>query len=357
MLTSTALYYPHSKLENLQHLKTALVLFDKVEWLAPDKLFKPYYENRICAEVMELIGDRHIPDDKEREIVHEEVLKLVSKPLPDWFVFRPVNKDLRYQILPDKFSYKTWKLLLSSDFVNEAKEPVPNYKGGAVFDYEVSSALGLTLMGILANVCAGTTKRKFTDEEDGYAALNHVLIEDSELEFIKPDQKHPKLETYERLVTLSCKTLNCDKIPFNKLIELRKEEDVKKNDVLKQARKTYFKALDEYAQKLTNEVKLPADVKAFEDAFCSDLEEKLSNLKIELGIARRRLITKDIFTLALVAAGALVEPFTSTLIGTAMVAKQTIDHNVEQREKIKANPTGWLYMHKKLQFIDPNILY
>jgi hypothetical protein len=346
----TALYYPHTRFENEQLVKTALVLFDEVEWIAPDEYFRPQYKNPICADAMDVIGRRYVPSDEEKKLVHEEVVRLVSKPLPDWFVFRPTNENLRYQIFPRKFSEDTWKLLLKANFVDKAKNPAPEYKSGSVYDYETSPALGLTLMGILADVCAGTAKRSLTDEEDGYAALIRHFTEEGGFEFTEPSQPNPEFETYEHLIAVSYKTVNSDELPFERLIEIRKEEEVKKNDVLKIARRAYFEKLDHYAKRMTTEAKLPADKIQIEKEFCEEMEGKLVDLKKELKVeASKALLSKEMMGVVLAAAGALIEPVTSSVISAGLLTKQLIEYRTKRHEKIKANPTGWLYMQKPLQ--------
>jgi hypothetical protein len=131
----TALYYPHTRLENQSLLKTALVLFDKVEWIAPDEVFQPKYQIPQAKEAMEVIGERYIPSTEEQDLVHKEVERLVAKPLPEWFVFEPENQDLAsqarhpYEILPGKFLDKTWRLLQKkAGFVTRANLPAPEYK-------------------------------------------------------------------------------------------------------------------------------------------------------------------------------------------------------------------------------------
>jgi hypothetical protein len=53
-------------------------------------------------------------------------------------------------------------------------------------------------MGILAHVCAGTTKRGITDQGDSYAALIHYFMENGDFDYVEPGSSGPNLTEYER---------------------------------------------------------------------------------------------------------------------------------------------------------------
>src|SRR5713101_2612651 len=88
-----ALYYPHTEIpetrEGERILKRALLLWDKLEYIAPYSDFRPYYADHSFNEAIELIGLPHVPDEAEKRDVHEQVEELVTRPnLPDVFYYR-----------------------------------------------------------------------------------------------------------------------------------------------------------------------------------------------------------------------------------------------------------------------------
>jgi|GEM_PF-1325846 hypothetical protein len=369
---STALYYPHSRIENEALVKTSLVLFDRVEWIAPDDNYEPKYDDPRLKQAMKIIEDRHIPNDQEKELAHAHVERLVSQPLPDWFVFKPTEpetaNDFRYppyEILPDKFLTKTWDLLQGADFVSRSGEPAKGYKHGEVFDYQTSPAMGLTLMGILAHVCAGATKRGITDQADSYAALMHYFMENGGFDCVEPGQQGPNLTEYERLITISFKTIDDRPLPLKRLIALRKRERDDGDSVLKEARTEYFKRLDYYANQVATQAKFPSDQVTIEKEFQSEMEGKLAALKRELKIDTKRvLLSKEmvgaVVALAgialLPAAAPILTPALAEAIGigvlglsvtdAALLEGKRTDYKAKREDKIKANPMGWLYFSK-----------
>jgi hypothetical protein len=368
----TALYYPHSRIENEALVKTSLVLFDEVEWIAPDNQYVPEYEDSQLAEAMDVIGRRHIPNEQEKQIVHREVERLVSQPLPEWFVFKPTEPDKStdyryypYQILPDKFLEKTWNLLQDADFVTRSGEAATGYKSGGIFDYQTSPAMGLTLMGILAQVCVGTTKRGITDQGDSYAALMHYFMEARGYQYVEPSEQRINLEDYERLISISFKTIDDKALPLDRLIDLRKREKVEGDSVLKEARQAYFERLDYYSQQVATQAKLPSDKQTIEREFQSEMEGKLNALKRELKIeAKRVLLSKEMIGAVMALAGTLLLPTVSVTLDPALahaigigvsglsladaglLMGKLVDYKAKREDKVKGNPMGWLYFSK-----------
>lgn len=370
----TALYYPHSRLENEALVKTSLVLFDEVEWIAPDDQYAPEYADLKLAEAIDIIGRRHIPNEQEKVLVHREVERLVSQPLPEWFVFNPTepgtSNDYRYypyQILPDKFLEKTWNLLQDADFVTRSGEPATGYKNGGIFDYQTSPAMGLTLMGILAQVCVGTTKRGITDQGDSYAALMHYFMEAKGYQYVEPSEQRINLEEYERLITISFKTIDDKALSLDQLIDLRKREKTDGGSVLKEARTAYFERLDYYSQQIATQAKLPSDKDTIEREFQFEMEGKLKALKRELKIdAKRVLLSKEMLGAVVAMAGTMLLPTISgslapevaqaigigvsglSLVDAGLLTGKLVDHRAKREDKIKDNPMGWLYFSKSM---------
>jgi hypothetical protein len=360
----TALYYPHTRLENEGLLKTALVLFDKVRWIAPDHEYVPPYENALSQAAMDLIGERHVPTDGEKQMAHQEVEHLVSQPLPEQFVFQPKAPGYNpYQILPGKFLQETWDLLQrESRFVDLSGAPATGYKQGAVYDYQTSPALGLTLMGILAYVCAGKSMLGITDLGDQYKASMNYLTTSIGFVHPEPERRQPNLDEFESLINISFKTINCDDLPIERLIALRTTEQIEGDGVLRNAREEYFKLLKPYAGRLITDVRTLSDKETIENEFIEETERKLIRLKKELGVEKRKtLLSKEVLGAAVIVLGAAalhffpsgIDPETAKSLGLGLIgfsgvdagllAGKVFDHYDRRKDKLKTNPMGWLY--------------
>jgi hypothetical protein len=79
----TSLYYPHTKIQTEGLMKTALLLWDRVEYICPMEFVPDPYDDKVMAEAAELITEQHIPSAAEKEETHEVVKRLLSKRLPD----------------------------------------------------------------------------------------------------------------------------------------------------------------------------------------------------------------------------------------------------------------------------------
>jgi hypothetical protein len=81
----SAVYYPHTTLHSdtlasERLLKRSLLLWDQLEFIVPDRDFRPRYEDQLIARAMELIGRNHYPSDEEKKQAHEQIEELVTRP-------------------------------------------------------------------------------------------------------------------------------------------------------------------------------------------------------------------------------------------------------------------------------------
>jgi hypothetical protein len=77
----SALYYPHTAVASESIVKTALLLWDRLEFIVPWKGFQPHYSNREIARAMELIGVPHCPNNEEKRETHNLIEDLLSRRL------------------------------------------------------------------------------------------------------------------------------------------------------------------------------------------------------------------------------------------------------------------------------------
>jgi hypothetical protein len=74
----SALYYPHTHISNAGLIKTALLLWDHLEYIVPWTHFRVEYADRYVAEAMELIGKPHCPAPDEKREAHARFEELVN---------------------------------------------------------------------------------------------------------------------------------------------------------------------------------------------------------------------------------------------------------------------------------------
>jgi len=81
----SALYYPHTSIRNEQLVKTALLLWDRLEYIVPWSHFRARHGSAAIQRAMELIGTPHCPDQDEKRETHTRLKELVSPRLPPQF--------------------------------------------------------------------------------------------------------------------------------------------------------------------------------------------------------------------------------------------------------------------------------
>src|SRR3954447_2273836 len=104
----SAVYYPHTKIQSPALLKHSLLLWDRIEFITPDREYRPAYRNRDMQRAIEMIGSFRHPNDAEKATAHEHIMEAVTRPdlPPELF-----NAELQYAVYPEKFSDETWHML------------------------------------------------------------------------------------------------------------------------------------------------------------------------------------------------------------------------------------------------------
>jgi hypothetical protein len=329
----SALYYPHTGTQDEDLLKTALLLWDRLEYISPFEDFRISSDSRDVAEAFELIGHPHVPSDAEKAEAHTEITTLVSGAVPEYLAFEPSNPNLRYLIYPQKFLPETWDVLRQSRLAE-------TYRVGEFDDYVLGKWLGLTMMSVLARVCAGGEKRTITDEADCYAALTRYVTAAHAGQYASVGSE------YERIATVALRTFDVSEIEFHDILELRKREVSGKDTLLRDLRHKYLHAIDELVGKL-GKATHPGDREELQRVFESTLAGDLEELKRALRLtAKRALLSKEVAVAVLVSAGALVEPITSSLISTGALVKTLVDYRAARRAVLKEHAMSWLYLSK-----------
>lgn len=287
----SALYYPHTTVRNEHLIKTALLLWDRLEYIVPWPRFRPHYGNRDVERAMDLIGVPHTPDEDEKRETHARLEELVSRRLPPQFYFRQQRgyPHDHYEVHPQKFLPESWVLL---EKANLSGELLPNS------DYPLSELGGLTVMSILADCCAGTTRSRITDRGDAYATVATFLGNDPS------GPKITKADAHGQLVPIGLKVIDTSRVSIDALVNLRRREATESGHTLRDLRHRYVDSLETYVSRLVHVRTTNADAKEVQRQFADDMRTDLNDLRAELGFARKEVwFSKEIIALATTAVG------------------------------------------------------
>jgi hypothetical protein len=293
----SALYYPHTTPNSESLVKTALLLWDRLEFIVPSEHFRPHYRDRQIARAMELIGAPRHPDEQEKREAHARIEELVSSELPAQFYLNRRRGDEEqdsYELYPQKLLPGTWRLLERGRLLGKL---LPNS------DYPMTTFGGLMVMSILADCCAGTTRTRVTDRGDAYATLSNSLVDHS------GEPKLKKTDVSEQLVPISLKIVDTRPMDMEYLIALREREAKESGHSIRDLRHRYVGNLETYVSRISNEKSNKSDAAIVAEEYADDMKADLEDLRKELGFARRDAIfSKEIFVTAIAASWAFGAP-------------------------------------------------
>jgi hypothetical protein len=85
----TAIYYPHTGVKTTELLKSGLLLWDRVEYIAPYRPSEPDIpwigeeDDLLVREAMELLLVAHVPTDEEKASAHATIAHLANSEFAD----------------------------------------------------------------------------------------------------------------------------------------------------------------------------------------------------------------------------------------------------------------------------------
>jgi hypothetical protein len=296
----TALYYPHTEVQSIDLVKTALLTWDRLEYIAPfEGYIGNYGDDRDMAEAMNIIGHAKIPSDAHKKKVHNYVEELIENGIPKVFRYPIHSKNsAEYEMWPQKLLYGTWELLRKNKVIGPLLSNA---------DYPTSRAAGMTIMSILADAMAGTTKTRITDQSAAYAALANAPAKDSF------DERSTDLR---EVVALTYKAIAIDQISLDKLIELRKREAKSSGHHYRAQRHLYLDALEAHLIDIAKYSPDSEDRREVDRIFVQKMEDDLRDLKEELGFSRRDTwLSRDTLTLALASAASATSAVATAAFG------------------------------------------
>jgi len=115
----SALYYPHISMRSPKLIKNSLLLWDRVNFLAPFNEIQASNADPNLNEALSLITTPYVPSDNEKRLAHEIILELANSNLPDWFFVDFLRPKLKYEIYDRKFLPETWYVLQETNLVKK----------------------------------------------------------------------------------------------------------------------------------------------------------------------------------------------------------------------------------------------
>jgi hypothetical protein len=288
----SALYFPHTTVDNVNLVRTALLLWDKLEYIVPEHRFSSVHGSRLVQRAMEVIGKERVPNNAEKQEAHRLIEQMASSALPpEFYLTRRGRSHGVYEMYPQKFLTETWQLLrkrgLSGDLLENS-------------DYPMAEPAGLMAMAILADCCAGTTRARVTDRGPAYASLAGALGTDIN------QRMRVRRTSQEQLVHISLNVINPKGISLERLIEFREREEKESGHTLRDLRHRYLAGLETHVKRLTTEGGKREDAQQIKREIADDMRADLAALKSEFGSAKRDVwLSKEIVLTVLAAAGSV----------------------------------------------------
>lgn len=285
----SAIYYPHTELKQKHLLRTALLLWDRLEFIVPFEGFGFHSSDRDVQEGLEIIGHGRCPSSKEKKQAHSIIEDFATKQLPESFLYRgeAINNIYSYGMWPQKLMPETWDMLEELRLVGRI------HQGG---HRPLQDATGLALMSILADCCAGTTKTRVTDRGAAYATLTNLMIGG------QPDL----LDTYQRVIPLTLRAINTSEIPLSQIVEFRKREARQGGHSIRDLRHRYLDRLAKQVKTLS-ELDSDTDKEEINRQFEIEMRDDIAQLRDQIGGARREMaFSKEIVVTTVAAATSLI---------------------------------------------------
>lgn len=316
----TALYYPYTVLlgdnpnpnaRTTSLLKTALLMWDHLEFIVPDEAYDLNYKssNPLYQRAMRVIGEKVVPDGTQKRLAHRFIENLANSNLPPnfrWENERHVGDA--YQVYPAKFLGDTFQVLEKAGLAIRPKNELHET------DWAMCRNLGMAIMAMLAEACAGATKRMVTDEVDSYHLLARSLANAG------VTGHAPATSDVERLVTIAVKIVDPDQFSLEDLIALREREKEGSGPELRMLRHNFLNKVDLYVAKMASLKGSTADVREIERQFEQDMKDDYAQLRNALKWSKTNaLASKEVGIGTLAAAGSAIYAMAPAVTALASV--------------------------------------
>lgn len=327
----SALYYPNIQIEGHDLLKTALLLWDRLEFITPFPDWSQHAEDGSTQEALELIARPHVPNQEEQRLAHQGILELATSQLPKDFLLEQSDPNTRYRIYPQKFLPESW------DALRETKLAEP-YRGR--FDeWAMSSSVGLAMMSILAEACAGAELRTVTDEVPAFRVLAKSVagLHGGTFGAVGDD--------VERLVTISLRIIDPSRISLERLVDFRKREQATAGASIRLLRHNYLEKIDSFVARLASlrdhEGSRQEIERQFEQMMRDDLDHLTEALKVKRTDA---VLSKEVGVAVVAAVGMSLPPLTvpAALLSIGALVQKARNYRAERKAALEKHAMAWL---------------
>lgn len=322
---NSALYYPFTGPEHQSFLKTALFLWDSVDFIVPFTEFHRYGKSEVELEALEIVGREYVPTEKDKRAVHDELEDLCTSGIGDRFLFELERPDLAYDFYPQKLLDETWEMLEQTDLARLIQ------RDGRVERASTGPLFGYYMMTLLAICCSQNRKRLVTDQNDPYRALANLLSDN--------DIGSKQEDWHGRLIALSFAGPDFSEIGLESLVRLRSKED----QLMYEMRQNFLGAVDEAAVNISDHADNPNIVRDCISDFTSRMERDLRELKRALRrSATSLLLSKEFGFSVITAATAVTVAPAAGLLTAGGLTKGLMDYRDRRRKLLKEHPSSWL---------------
>jgi hypothetical protein len=347
----SAIYYPHTKIRSASLLKSALLLWDEVHIIVPWEWYAIDPSSPDQAAAFEIIGRKLHPSREQKEQVHEIIEDFVRRPLPKGFFLSPEGGDHEYEMFAHKLLPETWEVLRRSNGARPTR--------GRLSHFSATAAMGLALMNILADCCAGNVFARITDRSDAYASLAGLFSEqDADHMGNIRDELLFEFEhagDREVIVPIATETVDADSLTLEQLIALRHQEAKSSGYALRDLRHRFAERID-IEVKALSVVTTEAEREELKRQFHEEMRDDYAALRDTLRLEANQVLgMKEIVATALIPIGqfvpqllgvndgahALTLTATAIAVGGLYSAKSKF---AQSRRKILAeHPIAYLY--------------
>jgi hypothetical protein len=303
-------------------------LWDTLDFIVPWKEFRPYTPVPHGEEALEIIGQNYVPTADDKQRLHEELMDVCTRPIPQSFNFPLENPDSAYDFYPQKLLDETWQMLAESRL---AKTVV---RGGRVAHASTSPLFGYYMMSLLAVCCSNDRKRLITDEADPYHALANLLGDaDAKTAVAEAENWHG------RLIAMTLAGPNFSDVSLADLVSLRKRED----KLLRDLRRSFICKLDDTVSHIGEHAGNPNIVRELIREYTETMEDDLKELKRALRMSAASLLLSKEFGVAAVAfASSFVEPVSGGIVMVGGLTKGWTEYRGRRQKLLREHPSAWL---------------
>jgi len=320
-----AIYYPSMQCKDRGLLASALFLWDSLSFIVPHEGMMGRSVHRDIDEALEIVGRELVPSTHAKEEAAKEIRQLIDNSGDNSINLQLTTLDPNktYPIYPGKFQIQLWNDL------TRKRATIFNAEDN---QFDVLDTLGLYMMSTLAAACGAGRKRLVTDEIAGYESLYRSIADATQ------DDESQNAAT--PLLTVALNGFNFDSIPFDRLIELRRDE----SDLQRSMRTTYLEAVDKCVDEISTHATRPDIVDDIVKQFTNDMERDLRELKRFLKREAGSLILSKEFGVAVLGtAWSSAEPITGSILSAGALTRGLTKYQDKRRSLLKSHASAWLY--------------